>query len=123
MDRLTGCSATDIGVAEAGTEPVGLSLQLTGTGSVYGDFTWTGPVAATKGTANTDQTFQAPGGPAAPVATCPSALTTTAGTATSAPVSAQDADSGIAAAAISSTPTAGIVVLPAAPRPPRRRPW
>ncbi|MGI8536570.1 MAG: ExeM/NucH family extracellular endonuclease [Mycobacteriales bacterium] len=103
-----GLTSTDIGVTEAGTEPVGQSLQLTGTGSVYGDFTWTGPAAATKGGVNTGQVFQAPGAPAAPVATCPSALTTSVGEATSAPVSAQDADSGIAAAAISSPATAGI---------------
>ncbi len=42
-------TSTDIGVSEAGNEPVGLSLQLTGTGSCYGALTWTGPVASTFG--------------------------------------------------------------------------
>ena len=34
-----GLISTDIGVSEVGTTPVGQSLQLTGTGSTYGDFT------------------------------------------------------------------------------------
>jgi predicted extracellular nuclease len=52
-----GVLSTDVGVTEAGTEPVGLSLQLVGTGGVYEDFTWAGPVDDTFGQPNTGQTF------------------------------------------------------------------
>ena len=52
-----GTGSTDIGVAEAGTEPLGQSLQLTGTGAMYGDFTWTAPQTATLAGPNTGQTF------------------------------------------------------------------
>ncbi|GAA1479198.1 ExeM/NucH family extracellular endonuclease [Nocardioides aestuarii] len=55
-----GQTSTDIGVAEAGTEAVGQSLQLTGTGTTYGDFTWTGPTAQSPAAANTGQTFGTP---------------------------------------------------------------
>lgn len=54
-----GLLSTDIGVQELGTEPVGLSLQLTGTGQVYNNFTWVGPIAASPGTLNAGQTLQA----------------------------------------------------------------
>lgn len=58
----SGCADTltsvDIGVAESNSNPDGLSLQLSGSGSSYSDFNWTGPVAATKGSANTGQTLQ-----------------------------------------------------------------
>ena len=41
-----GLTSTDIGVFEDGTEPIGLSLQLGGTGTQYSDFTWNSPAAA-----------------------------------------------------------------------------
>ncbi|MEO6570676.1 MAG: hypothetical protein ABIO83_03945, partial [Ilumatobacteraceae bacterium] len=41
-----GLTSTDIGVAEAGTELIGLSLQLTGTGSCAGQLTWNAPMAS-----------------------------------------------------------------------------
>ncbi len=44
---------------------MGQSLQLTGTGTRAGDFTWTGPAAATAGSVNAGQTF-GPGGPPPP---------------------------------------------------------
>lgn len=48
-------SATDIGVAEAGTE-VDRSLQLTGTGTNYAQFAWGGPTNATsRGALNSRQ--------------------------------------------------------------------
>lgn len=59
----SGMMSTDIGVAESGNTPVGQSLQLSGTGSVYADFTWQAPAAETPGDPNTGQTLQA----AAPV--------------------------------------------------------
>ena len=60
-----GLTSADIGRSETGSEPLGQSLQLTGTGSTAGDFTWTGPVAATAGSVNEGQTF-GPGGPIDP---------------------------------------------------------
>lgn len=36
-----GMTSDDIGVTEAGTTPIGQSLQLIGTGTVYADFAWT----------------------------------------------------------------------------------
>ncbi|MBA4044604.1 MAG: hypothetical protein C0471_09330, partial [Erythrobacter sp.] len=55
----TGLLSTDIGVSQGGiTEAVGTSLQLTGTGSTAGDFTWGATsIASTAGAANTGQSF------------------------------------------------------------------
>ena len=55
-----GLMSTDIGVSETGSEPVGLSLQLAGTGTTAGDFIWTSPSAHTFGSFNTNQTFAPP---------------------------------------------------------------
>ncbi|MDZ7291332.1 MAG: Ig-like domain-containing protein [candidate division KSB1 bacterium] len=52
-----GMVSTDIGVSEAGTDPLGLSLQLSGTGQFYEDFTWKTPAASTFGACNTGQNF------------------------------------------------------------------
>ncbi len=52
-----GMISTDIGVQESSSTPVGHSLQLTGTGNEYEDFTWTAPAAHTFGAVNTGQTF------------------------------------------------------------------
>jgi hypothetical protein len=52
-----GLNSTDIGVEEGSNTPVGYSLQLTGTGSWYEDFTWASEAVATYGTANTGQNF------------------------------------------------------------------
>jgi hypothetical protein len=49
-----------IGIAEAGTEPLGLSLQLTGTGDAYAEFAWGGPVAQSAGSLNAGQIIPAP---------------------------------------------------------------
>lgn len=51
-------TSTDIGVSESGSTPVGHSLQLIGTGSVYEDFVWSGPIANTYDAVNTGQTFE-----------------------------------------------------------------
>jgi predicted extracellular nuclease len=54
----SGQTSINIGVAENGTEPVDMSLQLQGTGTVYGEFTWSASaIAATPGTVNTGQSF------------------------------------------------------------------
>ncbi len=52
-----GMTSTDIGVNEASTTAVGLSLQLTGAGVLYSDFTWATIGAATPGALNNGQTF------------------------------------------------------------------
>ena len=52
-----GVMSQDIGVAEDETTPVGFSLQLTGTGTAYEDFTWEGPVPHSRGVLNPGQTI------------------------------------------------------------------
>lgn len=59
-----GQASTDIGVAEGSGTPVGYSLQLTGNGTTYEDFTWAAEAPNTFGAANTGQTFA--GGPSGP---------------------------------------------------------
>lgn len=59
-----GMLSVDIGVSENGSEPLGQSLRLAGTGQLYEDFTWNAPAAATFGAVNTGQNFGA--GDAAP---------------------------------------------------------
>ena len=76
-----GVLSTDIGVQESGSTQVGESLQLTGTGTVYEDFSWTGPIANTYDAVNTGQSF-AQVGDAAPTV----ASTTPADGATDVPV-------------------------------------
>jgi hypothetical protein len=58
-----GQTSTDIGVEEGSGTAIGQSLQLTGTGAAYADFTWTGPVADSFGAVNDGQTLQAGGTP------------------------------------------------------------
>jgi len=57
-----GMLSTGIGVSEAGTEAVGQSLRLSGTGCNYEDFTWNSPATASFGAVNTGQTFSCGGG-------------------------------------------------------------
>jgi len=52
-----GMTSTDIGVEETSGSPSGFSLQLTGTGAAYEDFTWTGSSDDTFGSVNTGQDF------------------------------------------------------------------
>ncbi len=52
-----GLTSTDIGVEEPGTTPIGFSLQLSGIGKEYNDFTWQEADANTFGAVNTGQTF------------------------------------------------------------------
>jgi hypothetical protein len=54
----TGMTSVDIGVAQIGT-PVGHSLQLTGSGTTYEDFTWAEAQQNTFGAVNTGQSFSA----------------------------------------------------------------
>ena len=53
-----GETSTDIGVDEDPAPPIGQSLQLKGSGTTYGDFTWTAPTAASSGSVNDGQTFE-----------------------------------------------------------------
>ncbi|RZN84203.1 MAG: T9SS type A sorting domain-containing protein [Winogradskyella sp.] len=54
-----GLTSTDIGVSEGGGTAAGESLQLTGSGTTYENFTWSANVAETNGSVNTGQTFGA----------------------------------------------------------------
>lgn len=55
-----GIEGTDIGVKQSGITPIGFSLQLTGMGSTYADFTWAPEVQNTYGAVNANQTFISP---------------------------------------------------------------
>ncbi|MDN5923584.1 MAG: endonuclease [Xanthomonadales bacterium] len=57
-----GMTSTDIGVAETNNTASADSLQLSGSGSAYADFTWGGPSAASLGACNAGQQFSAGGG-------------------------------------------------------------
>ncbi len=68
-----GITSTDIGVSQSGTGAIGNSLQLTGTGYNYEDFTWAAEGPNTFGAVNTGQTFP----PIGPGDTAPAVSTTT----------------------------------------------
>ncbi|NOR27817.1 MAG: T9SS type A sorting domain-containing protein [Lutibacter sp.] len=50
-----GLTSEDIGVSEPGA--IGESLQLIGTGNMYSDFSWIGPVSESPGSLNANQTL------------------------------------------------------------------
>lgn len=52
----SGTTSTDIGVSETSSTILGESLQLTGMGEIYTDFSWTGPVTSSFGDLNAGQT-------------------------------------------------------------------
>lgn len=52
-----GMTSVDIGVSEPANTPVGQSLQLTGTGRQYHDFSWSAPAAESPGGINAGQTI------------------------------------------------------------------
>ncbi|OGN72169.1 MAG: hypothetical protein A2X25_00450 [Chloroflexi bacterium GWB2_49_20] len=52
-----GMTSVNIGVSENGSGAVGNSLQLTGSGTTYDDFTWAAEASNTFGTVNTGQIF------------------------------------------------------------------
>jgi predicted extracellular nuclease len=56
-----GTTSTDIGVRETSGTAVGSSLQLTGTGASYGDFTWAVVADDSFGQINVAQTSEEPG--------------------------------------------------------------
>lgn len=53
----SGALSENIGVSETSSTPVGYSLQLSGTGSQYADFTWRAASQNTQGAINTNQAF------------------------------------------------------------------
>ncbi|MBV6443676.1 MAG: hypothetical protein EPGJADBJ_05459 [Saprospiraceae bacterium] len=53
-----GMTSVDIGVAEEPAPAIGQSLQLTGSGQEYSDFTWIGPSAESPGTLNAGQSIE-----------------------------------------------------------------
>ena len=55
-----GQLSVDLGVAEARSQALGLSLGLTGLGAAAADFVWSGPLAASFGAVNPGQTFASP---------------------------------------------------------------
>ena len=58
-----GQTSTDIGVSESNSStPVGHSLQLSGTGTTYEDFTWSGPSDSSYNAVNPRQTFSSTAG-------------------------------------------------------------
>jgi len=108
-----GLTSTDIGVAEAGSEPLGQSLQLTGAGPTYGDFEWNAPATSSFGAVNTGQSFvEAANQPV--VAVCDGPLNTLEGFAASQSVSATDSDGTVIDILINSVtpvPAAGSITL------------
>ena len=52
-----GLTSTDIGVEETSETTVGTSLQLTGVGTSYEDFTWTAGATQSFGTVNAGMSF------------------------------------------------------------------
>ena len=60
---VAGMTSNDIGVAETPSTPPGYSLQLTGMGREYADFSWaTSPIENTFGNINQGQSFSASSG-------------------------------------------------------------
>lgn len=53
----SGMVSTNIGVSETSSTSSSASLQLTGSGSSYGDFSWSGPSTHSRGTINSGQSF------------------------------------------------------------------
>ncbi|WP_386067935.1 endonuclease [Tahibacter sp. UC22_41] len=55
----SGMTSVDIGVAETNSTAPGTSLQLSGSGTEYGQFTWQGSATQTFGNCNNNQSFGA----------------------------------------------------------------
>jgi endonuclease I len=68
----SGRASSNIGVSEAGTEPAGQSLQLSGSGSSAANFSWNAPRAASFGSCNSGQSFVPPDAAPTVSATLPS---------------------------------------------------
>jgi len=77
-----GMTSTDIGVAETSSTPVGESLQLTGNGDTYEEFTWSGPSVASSGAVNSGQSFSTVNAASITITSPSDATTFSPGTAT-----------------------------------------
>jgi uncharacterized repeat protein (TIGR02059 family) len=55
----SGLTSTDIGVSQSGTEAVGLTLQIGGTGTLYEQLAWAAPSAGSQGSINSGHTIPA----------------------------------------------------------------
>ena len=88
-----GMTSTDIGVSESSSTPVGYSLQLSGTGAVYEDFSWNPEAPNTFGAVNTGQIFEGTPPENAPIIpNCGAPLSVVEGDSATQTVSASDAD-------------------------------
>jgi uncharacterized protein len=106
----SGLTSTDIGEREDGDTPIGDSLQLTGTGTAYGDFTWADEQPNTFGAVNTGQSFGTIVNEPV-VINCEGTLTLTEGSSATSSVSASDPDGVVSNIAINSvTPAADITL-------------
>ena len=63
----SGVESTDILVSEGGSTAEGNSLQLSGNGASYGDFSWQSPATSTFGSLNNSQTLKSSSDVAPPV--------------------------------------------------------
>ena len=120
-----GQTSTDIGVARGRHRPVGLSLQLTGTGDSYGDFTWAARRADSPAPPTTARSSSPRATRCRPCSTATAPCGHDHRRAATSPVSATDADSAITASPITSAAVAGITLdgfdrPAAAARPPPR---
>ena len=109
-----GMTSTDIGVSESSSSPVGESLQLIGSGSIYTDFSWSGSSGDSPGLINSGQTFVGGGSGSNPVIICPADIsvnnaTGTCGAAVSFTGFALDAEDGNISSSIVATPSSGSV--------------
>jgi predicted extracellular nuclease len=104
-----GLTSTDIGVSEVGTTPIGFSLQLQGTGTVYTDFAWAAPMASTPGACNAGQAFAGGDTPPSVAQTVPANGST--GIAADAPITVTFSE------AVTVTPAAFSIDCGAGPRP------
>ena len=102
-----GLTSTDIGVSEAGTEALGMSLQVIGSGTFNIDetFIWAGPATASFGAINSGQSFGT--GPVnQPIALTCASITASQSTGGTSAVTATDPDGVVTSIAITSvTPT------------------
>jgi len=66
-----GRASVNVGVSESGAEPIGQSLQLSGTGTLASNFSWNAPRSASFGFCNAGQSFTQPDSPPTVSATSP----------------------------------------------------
>lgn len=115
-------TSTDIGVMEDGAVASDVeSLQLIGNGTVYTDFSWTGPVAYSNGAINTNQDFCAAASPSVSFAASSASYNEADGTVTITlnvnPVTSSDETVEITVADVSATYGADYTTTPAGTMP------